>query len=117
MITGLHQEEMLQAVLGEMVDLRPRDCQIIGARYGLVHDEMTLKECAAKLGITRERVRQIQARGEEELRSRVRRNYPSLFDEHLPLTDYGEATAEHSAEHEVNLDETPCSAVDGAPLQ
>ncbi len=75
------KDEMTQAVLGEMVDLRPRDCQIIGARYGLVHEEMTLQECAGVLGITRERVRQIQARGEEELRNALRFNFPDFFED------------------------------------
>lgn len=77
----LVEDEMIQAVLGEMVDLRERDCQIIGARYGLVHAEMTLQECAVVLGVTRERVRQIQARGEEELRNALRFNFPDFFED------------------------------------
>lgn len=42
--------------------------------------EATLQECADLLGITRERVRQIQARGEEDLRKALRVNYPEFFD-------------------------------------
>jgi len=75
------EDEMTQAVLGEMVDLRERDCQIIGARYGLVHEEMTLQQCAEVLGITRERVRQIQSRGEDELRNAMRFNFPDFFED------------------------------------
>jgi len=74
------EDEMTQAVLGEMIDLRERDCQIIGAGYGLVHEEMTLHECAEVLGIARERVRQIQARGEEELRNALQFNFPNFFE-------------------------------------
>jgi len=76
----LVEDEITQAVMGEMMDLRERDCQILGARYGLVHQEMTLQECAEVLGITRERVRQIQARGEDELRNALRFNFPDFFD-------------------------------------
>ncbi len=74
------KEEMTQVTLAEMMDLRPRDCQVLGARYGLVHDEMTLQECAEVLGISRERVRQIQARGEEELNNALRIDFPEFFD-------------------------------------
>lgn len=79
-IDHLIQEETTHIVLSEMMNLRERDCQVIGARYGLVHDEMTLQECAEQLGITRERVRQIQARGEEDLKNILRRNYPDLYE-------------------------------------
>lgn len=73
-------EEMLQATLSEMMELDERECQIIGARYGLVHEEMTLQECGERLGITKERVRQIQTRGEDRLRTLLKLSYPGLFE-------------------------------------
>lgn len=77
---NLIREEMLQVTMGEMMDLEERDCQIIGARYGLIHKGMTLQECGDKLGITKERVRQLQSRGEDRLRTLIKGNYPDLFD-------------------------------------
>ena len=61
-----------------------RDCKIIGARYGLLHEEMTLQECGEALNITRERVRQIQARAEKRLRAIVKRSHPELVIEKAP---------------------------------
>jgi hypothetical protein len=76
-----------------MMELEERDCQIIGARYGLVHDEMTLQECGDRLGITKERVRQIQSRGEDKLRTLLKCNYPGLFDSEEDKGDAGESDA------------------------
>jgi RNA polymerase primary sigma factor len=68
---------MLQQELQEMLqDLPPRAVRILKLRYGLVDGETyTLEEVGRKLGVTRERVRQIEAQALSRLRHprRIRR--------------------------------------------
>jgi RNA polymerase primary sigma factor len=68
---------MLQQELQEMLqDLPPRAVRILKLRYGLVDGETyTLEEVGKKLGVTRERVRQIEAQALSRLRHprRIRR--------------------------------------------
>ncbi len=55
-------------------ELTPRQFQVLSLRYGLGESEpKTLEEVGVLLGVTRERVRQIQAKTEERLRVRLRR--------------------------------------------
>jgi RNA polymerase primary sigma factor len=49
--------------------LAPRDAIVLRLRYGLDGFPMTLEEVGEQLGVTRERVRQIQARAEDALHS------------------------------------------------
>jgi RNA polymerase sigma factor (sigma-70 family) len=55
-----------------LASLRPRHSQILSLRYGIGQREHTLQEVADLLGITRERVRQIQVKAEERLQSALR---------------------------------------------
>ncbi len=58
--------ELLQSILQE---LPPREVRILQLRYGLVDGETyTLEEVGKKLGVTRERVRQIEAQALSRLR-------------------------------------------------
>jgi RNA polymerase primary sigma factor len=61
---------MLQELLRDvMQDLPPREVRILQLRYGLVDGETyTLEEVGRKLGVTRERVRQIEAQALSRLR-------------------------------------------------
>lgn len=59
--------ELRQHIRSAMADLNPRQVQILSLRYGLDGPEHTLLEVGNLLGITRERVRQIQAKAEEKL--------------------------------------------------
>jgi RNA polymerase primary sigma factor len=72
---------MLRELLGvTLQDLPPREVRILQLRYGLVDGETyTLEEVGNKLGVTRERVRQIEAQALSRLRhpthSRSLRDY------------------------------------------
>jgi RNA polymerase nonessential primary-like sigma factor len=55
-------------------ELNGRQRAVIERRYGLNgHDVATLEELAGEIGVTRERVRQIQAEALEKLRDRLKR--------------------------------------------
>jgi len=54
---------------GILQDLPPREVQILQMRYGLINGEtFTLEQVGKKLGVTRERVRQIEAQALSRLR-------------------------------------------------
>ncbi|NLF02458.1 MAG: sigma-70 family RNA polymerase sigma factor [Anaerolineales bacterium] len=61
---------MLKELLNDILqDLPPREVRILQLRYGLVDGETyTLEEVGKKLGVTRERVRQIEAQALSRLR-------------------------------------------------
>jgi RNA polymerase primary sigma factor len=63
-------DSMLRELLQEILqDLPPREVRILQLRYGLVDGETyTLEEVGKKLGVTRERVRQIEAQALSRLR-------------------------------------------------
>ena len=65
----------IERYVGEwLADLTPRQRQVIERRYGLNgHDVVTLDELAGEMGVTRERVRQIQAEAIDKLRARIAR--------------------------------------------
>ena len=67
-VTARHQmEDSVHDVLSER--LRPREKTVLQMRFGLDgSEEQTLKQVAEKLGVTRERVRQIEARALRRLR-------------------------------------------------
>jgi len=57
-----------------LAELNERQRIVIERRYGLNdRDVATLEELAREIGVTRERVRQIQAEALEKLRSRLKR--------------------------------------------
>jgi DNA-directed RNA polymerase sigma subunit (sigma70/sigma32) len=59
--------EGLQELMGAR--LRPREREVLGLRYGLTdHQSRTLEQVAETLGVTRERVRQIEKRALRRLR-------------------------------------------------
>jgi RNA polymerase primary sigma factor len=65
-VTSAMLKELLQGILH---DLPPREVRILQMRYGLVDGETyTLEEVGKKLGVTRERVRQIEAQALSRLR-------------------------------------------------
>jgi RNA polymerase primary sigma factor len=68
------EENLLRDRIDEVLRcLPPRDREVIELRYGLRTGQAhSLDEVAVKLGVTRERVRQIQARGLQKLRQSER---------------------------------------------
>ncbi|MDP9484484.1 MAG: RNA polymerase sigma factor RpoD/SigA [Actinomycetota bacterium] len=68
-IVTLEEARALAALERALGSLPPRHRQVVVRRYGLLgHERGTLKEVGAELGITRERVRQLQKTAEDILR-------------------------------------------------
>ena len=65
--------KLLKERLGEISsDLTPRELKILGMRFGLEDGVMhTLEETGEEFGVTRERIRQIQAKALEKLRKHL----------------------------------------------
>jgi RNA polymerase nonessential primary-like sigma factor len=69
----LHNSEIEKWIRQWLDELTERQRQVIERRYGLNGtDVATLEQLARELGVTRERVRQIQAEALDKLRSRLR---------------------------------------------
>ena len=66
-------QEMLKHTINEVLDnMDPREARIIRARYGLDGNApMTLEEIGREMGITRERVRQLESLAMKKLRTSV----------------------------------------------
>jgi len=70
----LHNNQLELFVKEWLAQLNDKQCMVIERRYGLNgHEICTLEELAAALNLTRERVRQIQIEGLEQLRRILRR--------------------------------------------
>ena len=70
----LHNSEIEAWVRQWLAELPQRQRTVIERRYGLSGlDAATLEEIAGEIGVTRERVRQIQAEAIEKLRARLKR--------------------------------------------
>lgn len=68
----LHHNALERTVADWLADLPPRERLVIERRYGFNETEVaTLDELSRELGVTRERVRQIQIEALERLRSRL----------------------------------------------
>jgi RNA polymerase nonessential primary-like sigma factor len=70
----LHDSAIEASVAGWLAELNPRQRMVIERRYGLNACEVTtLEDLAAELGVTRERVRQIQGEALDKLRAKLTR--------------------------------------------
>jgi RNA polymerase nonessential primary-like sigma factor len=70
----LHDSAIEASVAGWLAELNPRQRMVIERRYGLNGCEVTtLEDLAAELGVTRERVRQIQGEALDKLRAKLER--------------------------------------------
>jgi RNA polymerase primary sigma factor len=78
--------------------LSEREAQIIEMRFGLLDgNEMTLEEIGKIFNVTRERIRQIEARALSKLRQPFKNEFRDTFTETLTLTDGTPAEIEKRA--------------------
>lgn len=77
----MHESDVRRLILEAMSFLSPREERVIRLRYGInVHHEHTLEECGEIFGVTRERVRQIEAKALLKLKHPQRcKNLKHLF--------------------------------------
>lgn len=85
------EEEILDIDLKEKIDrilssdiLTPRELEIIRLRFGFEEKVYTLEEIGQKMGVTRERIRQIEQRALKKLRNYKIKN---LIGAYLPTSD------------------------------
>jgi RNA polymerase nonessential primary-like sigma factor len=70
----LHDSAIESSIAGWLAELNPRQRMVIERRYGLNGQEVsTLEDLAAEIGVTRERVRQIQSEALDKLRAKLER--------------------------------------------
>lgn len=66
---ALLQEALLAEVRAALLDLAPKEREVMTLRFGLDGEEpKTLQEIGERLGVSRERVRQIESRAKEKIR-------------------------------------------------
>ncbi len=89
-VDQMAHDEMVDEVRRVIKDLPAREAIVIRLRHGVNTEKLTLARVGDILGVTPERVRQIQFSGEEKLRA--------LLGESAILRDHGADTAEHLKE-------------------
>ena len=77
-------EELHDNLSGVVNTLRENEVEVINLRYGFIDKTRTLEECGDILGISRERVRQIEAIALRKMRHPARsRNFKHFLDYYL----------------------------------
>ena len=61
-------DQMKKLIMDSLNLLKPRERQILEFRYGFVGEPMTFEETGVKFGVTKERIRQIEAEAISKLR-------------------------------------------------
>ena len=92
--SGIEQAQTKALVTQALSTLTSREQEVIGMRF---EDDLTYEECARRLDVTRERIRQIEAKAMRKLRhpSRVGMFVDALDVEEADRTKYKRATAEY----------------------
>lgn len=71
----LVKEDNEQLIKSVLATLSPREANVIKMRFGLETGQaMTLEEIGMKYGVTKERIRQIEAKALRKLRNPIRLN-------------------------------------------
>jgi len=89
-ISAMEPEEVIQALISQKLESREQD--VLRQRHGLVDDKVTLEEIGKKLGVTRERVRQIAKQALKKLVA-AKKDFSDLQHIDSRLKDIFEATA------------------------
>ncbi len=80
----VHARELVRLARSAMADLTERERMILYRRFGLFgNDEMTLEQIGRLIGLSRERVRQLEKEARTKLRERLR-----PFARDLRFTDH-----------------------------
>jgi RNA polymerase sigma factor (sigma-70 family) len=87
--TGLENEDR-RRLIGELLDgLTPKEAKVLRLRFGIeTSDEHTLEEVAGMLDVTRERIRQIEAKALRKLKNPQRRELLNAVDDRKPCVDF-----------------------------
>lgn len=77
---SINREKIRQGLAEILAELKPKETQVLEMRYGLGRRHcLTLAEIGRKIGVSRERVRQIEKKALARLRHPVRRDKISSF--------------------------------------
>lgn len=85
-LTRLLQQEAKGRVADLLAHLKPKEAHVLRRRFGLTvfGEPASLEEIGRELGVSRERIRQLEANGLWALRKRFCRMSPRFFLEDLP---------------------------------
>ena len=77
---AIANREEFEVMIKMLDSIDERDAQILRLRFGLTGMEpLTLKEIGERVGLTRERVRQIQTKAPEKLQNQLMDDRPTRF--------------------------------------
>ncbi len=77
---AIANREEFEVMIKMLDSIDERDAQILRLRFGLTGMEpLTLKEIGERVGLTRERVRQIQTKALEKLQNQLMDDCPTRF--------------------------------------
>lgn len=88
------EEKELRTRIGEVIDgLKPKEAMVVRLRYGIgIDKDQTLEEVGQAMEVTRERIRQIEAKAMRKLKARLQRD-PILGDMATELDTASEDSA------------------------
>ena len=90
----IEQNEEFQTILKLIDAIDERDARILKLRFGLEGQEpLTLKQIGEEVGLTRERVRQIEMEALRKLQARLKDDHPSRFFRSTPEEEPGADTS------------------------